>query len=960
MFAFLLPSRSRAHSRQALRRQERERQQARLSIETLETRAVLAAVMMDPGGDQQTTLPTYVSGTQFFDGNHVYSSTSDGAPIDFNNDGLTDLVAAGSLRLGNGDGTSAASELSLGVAAFLMGSNGLLIPTTFSDGNPLEPRAASMSAVWDFNDDGFQDILLGFQDATNGPSLSMYLGDGAGNFTLSSFADETLTLPGGVTTSLEHSFSHAALADVNGDGLPDLVAAMARAGFNNEYAVFFGTGAAGVTTGFSTIADSILTTDVTSTTTSPLLADLNGDGALDVITPSAAGVRYFLNIGTGFFAAGTDLASATSTSGANLVAADVNNDGRIDILSSSGDASVLTSSGTLQADVSIYLNTTLVPTPLPPTFAAATALSISSTYTAGALAVADMNLDGELDLVISDVGATTSSYLIALGNGSGTFAAATVFSGFDQSTRGAAGLAVGNYNGDALLDVAMGGRLYTNFPNEDITASYLVGVANNVTFDLPGVAPAVLPTGVQNQPYSFQLTITGGDNTEPYTVTLSPGSNPLPTGLVLSTTGLITGIPTQTGTFQLLIRVTQPSGLMGDTPVTLSVGTAAAIVIQPETLPNGTATVSYAQQLTASGGTETGYTFLVTAGALPAGMTLTTAGLLSGVPAAAGTFSFTVSATDSGSNVGSRNYDLVINALGSTQIVIGEATGGTEVRVFDSLGNLLRSFNAFGSQTHGVSVATGDLNGDLIPDIITGLKDGKSRVRVFDGATGAVMWSFVAFDPAFRGGVTVAAGDVDGDGLDDIIVGAGPGGGPHVLVFNGTTTAIVRSFFAFDASFRGGVTVAAGNFNGDAYDDIVVGSGAGGNSEVRVFDGLTLLPIRTFFAYAGFQGGVNVAAADLDADGFSDIITGAGPGGGPHVVVFDGLTTVPEQSFFPYKTSFRGGVYVAAGDVDGDGVMEIITGPGDGLRPTVRVWDNGTMIRSFRGFDAPYRGGVSL
>jgi hypothetical protein len=73
--------------------------------------------------------------------------------------------------------------------------------------------------------------------------------------------------------------------------------------------------------------------------------------------------------------------------------------------------------------------------------------------------------------------------------------------------------------------------------------------------------------------------------------------------------------------------------------------------------------------------------------------------------------------------------------------------------------------------------------------------------------------SFFAYTPTFRGGVRVAVGDVNNDGQTDIITGAGPGGGPHVKVFDGQSNALLRSFLAYDPAFRGGVYVAAGDIN---------------------------------------------------------------------------------------------------------------------------------------------------
>ena len=138
----------------------------------------------------------------------------------------------------------------------------------------------------------------------------------------------------------------------------------------------------------------------------------------------------------------------------------------------------------------------------------------------------------------------------------------------------------------------------------------------------------------------------------------------------------------------------------------------------------------------------------------------------------------------------------------------------------------------------------------------------------------------------------MAVADVNHDGFAEIITGAGPGGGPHVEVFSGKDGSLLRSFFAYASSFAGGVRVAAGDVNHDGFADVVTGAGPGGGPHVRGFDGTnTANVLASFFAYdASFLGGVNLAAGDVNADGFADIITGAGTGGGPHVKVFDPAT----------------------------------------------------------------------
>jgi len=89
-------------------------------------------------------------------------------------------------------------------------------------------------------------------------------------------------------------------------------------------------------------------------------------------------------------------------------------------------------------------------------------------------------------------------------------------------------------------------------------------------------------------------------------------------------------------------------------------------------------------------------------------------------------------------------------------------------------------------------------------------------------------------------------------------------------------------------------------------------------------------------------------------------VTGAGAGGGPHVRVF-GRDQAVKWQFFAYDQRFRGGVYVAVGDVDGDGAQEIVTGPGFGGGPHVRVMNRyGQVKNQFFAFDSAKRGGVRV
>jgi hypothetical protein len=266
----------------------------------------------------------------------------------------------------------------------------------------------------------------------------------------------------------------------------------------------------------------------------------------------------------------------------------------------------------------------------------------------------------------------------------------------------------------------------------------------------------------------------------------------------------------------------------------------------------------------------------------------------------------------------------------------------------------------------GAFVARGELDGDANDgqELVVGAGQGDAPwVDVFR-ADGTPLASFLAYDPNFHGGVRVAVGNVEaGSSANEIITGAGPGGGPHVRIFSSGGTP-VGGFMAYNPAFTGGVYVASGNVDNAPGDEVVTGVGPGGGPHVRVFSGLSGAPLGAgFFAYdAGFLGGVTVAVGNVDGGGLSEIITGPGPGGGPHVRVFSGSGTPTGTGFFAYGDTFRGGVFVAAGNVEGGAADEIITGAGRGGGPHVRVFSgNGTPSGGgWFAYDAAFTSGVHV
>jgi hypothetical protein len=186
------------------------------------------------------------------------------------------------------------------------------------------------------------------------------------------------------------------------------------------------------------------------------------------------------------------------------------------------------------------------------------------------------------------------------------------------------------------------------------------------------VNPATLPNGVVGTPYS--QTVSGSGGTGPYTFTVSSGA--LPNGLMLNAaTGVISGTPTAGGTFNFTITATDANGCPGTRPYTMGIAGAPGcpvITVNPATLPPGVIGTPYSQTISASGGTAP-FTFRVSSGALPPGLTLTPANtgtaVISGTPVTPGLFSFTITATDANGCPGSRPYSIVIPVVPSCPFI---------------------------------------------------------------------------------------------------------------------------------------------------------------------------------------------------------------------------------------------------------------------------------------------------
>lgn len=286
-----------------------------------------------------------------------------------------------------------------------------------------------------------------------------------------------------------------------------------------------------------------------------------------------------------------------------------------------------------------------------------------------------------------------------------------------------------------------------------------------------------------------------------------------------------------------------------------------------------------------------------------------------------------------------------------------------EVRVFDKEFNQVESFLAVDGQfSGGLDVALGDTDGNGDDEIIVGAgRGGGPLVQVFS-SDGTLLSQWYAYDQTLRTGIHVAAGDLNRDGKAEIVTGVGPGGGPHVRIFdrNGNPQ-FTTGFFAFAEDFRGGVDVTVGDFNGDKKVEIAVSAGPGGLPHVRVFNRRGQFLGTEFRPFAEDNiGGVSLVAANVDGGKEEELVTSIFSAGEAWVKVYknDGSIVGEWKAFDDLKS----GVVVGAGDVDGDGSDEIAVSPRQSAGPHILFFEgNGAQTNDgFFAYDEDFRGGLSI
>jgi hypothetical protein len=599
----------------------------------------------------------------------------------------------------------------------------------------------------------------------------------------------------------------------------------------------------------------------------------------------------------------------------------------------------------------------------------------------------NLTLEATGTIILTSVGQTTPLNTVTVTNSNG------VIAGTDSTNT-----IVGSFNAANVVLSDTTGNI--SFNKSTVITASLTTAAEFYTVGFGGTtvlsgAPVFLNTAGVNFTGTTSLT-SGATITGNATSTVTLGGTIVSGGAFNIGAAGNTGVVTIADGTQLILNsavastIANPIAITGAGPGTLGLLGTGTLTLSADSLTgttgasisviNGTLNVTgkIANATTATNGTITGAggtigNLTVATGTVAPGGTLNTAAVTLN---AATNYSAAVLSTTTASNLKTAS---AINLGGATLSLPSVAAGLGVGDTFTIINNTAVSglvTGTFANQPEGSSISALDALGNTVTFAIsyvggTGNDVTLTVTNVSIANPSAIPQPMVAGQPLFNFFTAV---------------GADAGGGPMVTVTLDilpglTTVPTYFSFFAYDQGFTGGVRVAVNDLDGnDDTLEIITGAGAGGGPNVRVFQFniLTLTfnptPIASFFAFnePSFDGGIYVAGGDVTGDGIGDLLVGAGESGGPRVQVYAGslngvITSSPISDFFAYSTAFTGGVVVAAGDRTGDNTLEVITGPASNGGYNIKSFNvagtgnNPTLIENFFAFnDFTSIGGLSI
>ena len=877
---------------------------------------------------------------------------------DFNGDGKPDLAVA----------NAGGNTVSVLLNTTAMGAT---TPTFAAQQTFAVGAAPAALAVGDFNGDGKPDLAVANGgDAT----VSVLLNTTAMGATTPTFAAQQTFATGTGPAAL-------AVGDFNGDGKPDLAVVNQTAG---TVSVLLNTTAMGATT------PAFAAQQTFAAGTSPdalAIGDFNGDNQLDlaVTEPASSGtVSVLLNTSatiTGSPASGTissapeapmtitvvmgttPQSAAIGTAFATPLAVDVRNAGGTLVagVSVTFTAPTMGASGQFGSSNTVMVMTNTSGRATAPTF---TANTTAGTYMVMAQAMGGSNPPTSFTLT-NTPGAPTMLTATA-GNNQSTTVGTPFPNNLVVTLKDASGNPI---SGVSIVFTAPTSGASVNFVGGNIGTTDANGeVSKAVTANVITGSYTVTAMTLGSSPLSATFNLTNNAGPVDHFRVTTTAANPQVAGVPFSFTvtaqdqygNTVTGYM---GTVHFRSADPHPATLPADytfTAADMGVHTFAngAILFTPGTW-DVTAMDTHA---TVSGAA------LVTVSANAPTMTTLVSSLNPAAPGQAVTFTATVSSQGGGTPAGN-----VIFFDGTMPL-------GQPVALGNGVATLTTSALSPGRHTITATYTGGSQGGVTFAPSMSMMVTQTIRfnyfavggapglVQVRRSSDGSLVTEFAPYGASYTGPVTVAVGDVSGDGIPDLVTGAGSGN-PDVRVFDGLAiengtfnknnpgASLLAQWFAYGLNFNVGVNVAVGDVEKDGFADVVTGASQG-NPHVKVYSGKdiamhTFNPsgssvVAQWFAYGlQFNIGAYVAVGDVNGDGYADVVTGASAGN-PHIKVYNGKdialhTFNPDGAsllaqWFAFGLQFNIGATVAVGDVNHDGFGDVIVGAQSG-NPQVKVYD---------------------